>query len=81
MSRLVCWVLRGLGRLAHATPASCFDGQVPTAACAGTIPHNHAGYDEGMAGLQAALYDNPFLSGVPTVWQTGVGTSDGSLVR
>ncbi|TCO62095.1 PA14 domain-containing protein [Actinocrispum wychmicini] len=32
-----------------------------------------------MAGLQAAFYDNPFLSGVPAVWQTGVGTPDGSL--
>ncbi|MFE9410039.1 PA14 domain-containing protein [Streptomyces sp. NPDC006704] len=60
-------------------PASCFDGQAPTAACAGTIPHSHVGYDEGMTGLQAALYGNPGLSGVPAVWQTGVGTSDGSL--
>nr|CEL21715.1 hypothetical protein [Kibdelosporangium sp. MJ126-NF4]CTQ92496.1 hypothetical protein [Kibdelosporangium sp. MJ126-NF4] len=60
-------------------PASCFTGQVPTAACAGTIPHSHVGYDEGTAGLQTALYDNPSLSGVPAVWQTGVGTNDGSL--
>ncbi|MFI5783797.1 PA14 domain-containing protein [Nocardia sp. NPDC051570] len=60
-------------------PASCFNGQVPTDACAGTTPHTHIGYDEGLVGLQAALYDNPFLSGVPAVWQTGVGTNDGAL--
>ncbi|WP_405008109.1 PA14 domain-containing protein [Kitasatospora purpeofusca] len=62
-----------------AAPASCFDGPAPTAACAGTVPHTHLGYDEGMAGLQAVLYDNPFLAGLPAVWQTGVGTVDGSL--
>ncbi|MFI5776815.1 PA14 domain-containing protein [Nocardia sp. NPDC051570] len=59
--------------------ASCFDGQAPTAACANTMPHIHYGYDEGMTGLQAALYDNPTLSGAPAVWQTGVGTTDGAL--
>ncbi|WP_067470080.1 PA14 domain-containing protein [Nocardia amamiensis] len=60
-------------------PAACFDGQLPTAACAATIPHQHIGYDEGMRGLQAQLYDNPSLSGKPAVWQTGIGTPDGSL--
>ncbi|WP_194838786.1 PA14 domain-containing protein [Nocardia sp. XZ_19_369] len=60
-------------------PASCFQGQLPTMACASTIPHAHTGYDEGMAGLQAQFYANPFLSGTPAVWQTGVGTQDGSL--
>ncbi|MFI9455832.1 PA14 domain-containing protein [Amycolatopsis sp. NPDC052450] len=60
-------------------PASCFTGQTPTPACAATVPREHTGYDEGLTGLSAALYDNPFLSGVPTVWQTGVGTGDGSL--
>ncbi|WP_414941687.1 DUF2599 domain-containing protein [Amycolatopsis sp. cmx-11-51] len=61
-------------------PASCFAGEVPTPACAATVPHRRLGYDEGMAGLQAELYDNPFLAGPPAVWQTGVGTGDGSLV-
>lgn len=60
-------------------PATCFTGQVPTVACAGTVPHTHVNYDEGITGLQAALYDNPSLSGIPAQWQTGVGTSDGSL--
>ncbi|WP_169814947.1 PA14 domain-containing protein [Nocardia crassostreae] len=62
-------------------PASCFDGLIPTAECAKTMPHSHVGYDEGTLGLQTALYDNPYLSGVPSVWQTGVGTSDGALSR
>ncbi|WP_306365566.1 PA14 domain-containing protein [Nocardia sp. CC227C] len=62
-------------------PASCFNGLIPTSECTGTMPHSHVGYDEGTLGLQAALYDNPYLSGVPEVWQTGVGTSDGTLVR
>lgn len=60
-------------------PASCFAGQTPTAACANTVPHTHIGDDEGINGLSAALYGNPSLSGIPAVWQTGVGTSDGSL--
>ncbi|WP_416566120.1 PA14 domain-containing protein [Nocardia testacea] len=60
-------------------PGNCFDGQFPTPACANTVPHVHYGYDEGMAGLQAQLYDNPSLSGSPTMWQTGVGTDDGAL--
>ncbi|MEO3786687.1 PA14 domain-containing protein [Actinocorallia sp. B10E7] len=59
--------------------ASCFDGQTPTSACADKVPHQRLGYDEGIRGLQAALYDNPYLSGAPAVWQTGVGTGDGSL--
>ncbi|MBY8863557.1 hypothetical protein K7711_44310 [Nocardia sp. CA2R105] len=62
-------------------PASCFNGQTPTAQCAGTMPYTHVGYDEGLTGLSAALYSNPVLSGIPAVWQTGVGTSDGSLSR
>ncbi|WP_157555479.1 PA14 domain-containing protein [Nocardia crassostreae] len=62
-------------------PASCFQGQVPTVACAETVPRAHYGYDEGTLGLQATLYDNRFLSGVPAVWQTGVGTTDGTLAR
>lgn len=59
-------------------PAACFTGQTPTPACAATLPHNHTNYDEGLAGLSAAYYDNPTLSGVPKLWATGVG-GDGSL--
>ncbi|MEV6071935.1 PA14 domain-containing protein [Nocardia sp. NPDC052001] len=60
-------------------PASCFNGLTPTAACAASVPHTRNGYDEGIAGLQTAFYDNPSLSGVPKIWQTGIGTPDGSL--
>ncbi|MCU1644951.1 MAG: hypothetical protein JWN03_5226 [Nocardia sp.] len=60
-------------------PAACFTGQTPTSVCAASIPHNHTDYDQGMAGLQAAFYDNPFLSGAPKLWATGVGTADGTL--
>ncbi|MBU3065770.1 hypothetical protein KO481_30125 [Nocardia sp. NEAU-G5] len=62
-------------------PASCFNGQTPTAQCAGTMPTTHVGYDEALTGLSAALYSNPVLSGIPAVWQTGVGTADGSLAQ
>jgi RHS repeat-associated protein len=60
-------------------PASCFAGQVPTAACANTIPHSHTGYDEGVNGLSAAFYDNTTLAGTPKVYTTGVGTANGTL--
>ncbi|RMI28436.1 hypothetical protein EBN03_29865 [Nocardia stercoris] len=61
-------------------PASCFNSnQRPTAACATTVPHTQIKYDEGMQGLMATLYGNPTLSGAPAVWQTGIGTADGSL--
>ncbi|WP_198407103.1 PA14 domain-containing protein [Nocardia terpenica] len=60
-------------------PAACFTGQTPTAACAASMPHTHTDYDQGLVGLQAAFYDNPLLSGVPKLWATGVGTSDGTL--
>ncbi|MFI5783699.1 PA14 domain-containing protein [Nocardia sp. NPDC051570] len=61
--------------------ASCFAGQLPAPACAATMPHSHTGYDEGLAGLSAAFYDNPTLAGVPKVFVTGVGTPDGTLSR
>ncbi|MEU4117066.1 PA14 domain-containing protein [Kitasatospora sp. NPDC028055] len=62
-------------------PASCFTGQIPTPACAATMPHTRTSYDEGLAGLSAAFYDNPELAGVPTVFATGVGAADGALSR
>ncbi|MCP3759357.1 PA14 domain-containing protein [Streptomyces sp. TBY4] len=62
-------------------PASCFNGQTPTAACAAKMPHSHTNYDEGLAGLSAAFYENPELAGVPKAFTTGVGSSDGALSR
>ncbi|MFJ2865868.1 PA14 domain-containing protein [Kitasatospora sp. NPDC087314] len=62
-------------------PTSCFTGQTPTPACAARMPHTHTTYDEGLAGLSAAFYDNPELAGVPTVFATGVGAGDGALSR
>ncbi|MGW6691872.1 PA14 domain-containing protein [Streptomyces sp. NPDC054961] len=62
-------------------PAACFNGQTPTPACAAKMPHSHTSYDEGIAGLSAAFYNNPELSGVPTTFATGVGASDGALSR
>ncbi|MFD7018637.1 PA14 domain-containing protein [Streptomyces sp. NPDC059928] len=62
-------------------PAACFTGPNPTAACAAKMPHSHTTYDEGLAGLSAAFYDNPELAGVPQTFATGVGASDGALSR
>ncbi|WP_156371002.1 PA14 domain-containing protein, partial [Nocardia arizonensis] len=62
-------------------PSNCFTGQLPTSACAATVPHTSKAYDEAITGLGAAFYDNPFVAGVPSIWATGVGTGDGSLTR
>nr|WP_198151809.1 PA14 domain-containing protein [Kibdelosporangium sp. MJ126-NF4] len=62
-------------------PASCYNGLVPTSACAATMPHTSIAYDQGLTGLSAAYYDNRFLSGVPKLFATGVGTTDGTLSR
>ncbi|RKT72950.1 RHS repeat-associated protein [Saccharothrix variisporea] len=61
-------------------PASCFNGQSPTPACADTVPHNKTGYDEGVNGLAVSFYDNRFLSGAPKVHQTGLA-ADRTAVR
>ncbi|MGN2635389.1 PA14 domain-containing protein [Nocardia takedensis] len=62
-------------------PSACFDGQLPKPECAATTPHSRTDYDENMVGLEAAFYGNPYLSGVPKEWRTGVGSVDGSLNR
>ncbi|MFD6102362.1 PA14 domain-containing protein, partial [Nocardia salmonicida] len=62
-------------------PSDCFNGQLPKTECVANMPHSHSNYDENILGLEAAYYDNPFLSGVPKEWATGVGTADGSLQR
>lgn len=60
-------------------PASCFVGQVPTAACAATVPKTHTNYDENINGLSAAYYDNMTLSNAPKVYTTGIGPVDGRI--
>ncbi len=60
-------------------PSNCFTGQLPTPQCANTMPHTNTQYDKNLVGLEAAFYDNPFTSGVPKDWATGVGAAGGSL--
>ncbi|CRK57828.1 MSHA biogenesis protein MshQ [Alloactinosynnema sp. L-07] len=60
--------------------ASCFSGQLPTAACADTVPKSQTAYDEGINGLAVSYWDNLDLVGAPKAYTTGVGTSDGRLV-
>lgn len=62
-------------------PTSCFSGQLPTAACTGTVGHTHTNYDENIAGLSAAYYPNQTLTGAPTAYATGVGFADGRLTQ
>jgi RHS repeat-associated protein len=62
-------------------PASCFTGQLPNSSCAGGMSHGRNGYDEGINGLATSWYDNDQLSGTPKVYTTGIGTTDGSLVK
>jgi YD repeat-containing protein len=60
-------------------PASCFTGQLPTPACAATVPHTRTSYDQNINGLAVAWYDNRDLTGAPKVYTTGTGTVDGRL--
>ncbi|RLK62005.1 PA14 domain-containing protein [Actinokineospora cianjurensis] len=60
-------------------PASCFTGQVPTVACASTVPRTTTGYDENINGLSVSWYDNNTLSGAPKVYTTGFGDPTGKL--
>ena len=60
-------------------PTSCFTGQQPTTACAGTVPHTHTNYDEGLQGLAAQWWDNETLTGAPKVYTTGTGNADGTI--
>jgi RHS repeat-associated protein len=61
-------------------PASCFIGQLPTPACATTVPHQHTSYDEGLPGLSMAFYDNTGLTGAPKVYATWFGDSSGRMI-
>ncbi|RLK60779.1 RHS repeat-associated protein [Actinokineospora cianjurensis] len=60
-------------------PASCFTGQLPTVACASTVPRTSTGYDENINGLSVSWYDNNTLSGAPKVYTTGFGDPTGKL--
>lgn len=60
-------------------PSSCFNGQLPTAACASTVPRTHTNYDEGINGLSVAWYDNMTLTGAPKAYVTGLGRADGQM--
>ncbi|RLK61321.1 RHS repeat-associated protein [Actinokineospora cianjurensis] len=60
-------------------PASCFAGQLPTVACASTVPRTSTGYDENINGLAVSWYDNNTLSGAPKVYTTGFGDPTGTL--
>jgi len=60
-------------------PAPCFTGQVPTTACADTVPHSKTNYDESLNGLAVSYWNNVNLSGSPAAYTTGVGTADGKL--
>ncbi|WP_166784776.1 PA14 domain-containing protein [Cryobacterium sp. TMT2-14] len=63
-------------------PTACFGGdRKPAAGCAITPAHSATRYDEGMAGLSAAWYDNASLAGVPKAFSLGIGLSDGSVAK
>ncbi|WP_436496882.1 PA14 domain-containing protein [Actinokineospora sp. HUAS TT18] len=61
-------------------PASCFTGQVPTAACASTVPKSHTNYDEGINSLSVAYYDNRHMLGAPKAYTTSV-SAGANMVR
>ena len=62
-------------------PGSCFTGQVPTVACASTVPRTHTNYDENLTGLSAAYYTNETLTGAPKTYTTGIGGTGGVMAR
>ncbi len=60
-------------------PASCFNGQQPTAACVGTMPHTRTNYDEGMQGLAVSWWNNTSMTGPVKTYVTG-GLGTGGVV-
>ncbi len=55
-------------------PASCFDAnRVPLTSCPVKPAHTLTAYDNGLQGLNAKYYDNPMLSGAPTVFDFASG--------
>ena len=57
-------------------PASCFDptGR-PVSGCAITPAHSTTAYDQGMAGLNVAYYNNATLAGQPAGFSLGWGST------
>ncbi|MCG2799548.1 MAG: PA14 domain-containing protein, partial [Cellulomonas sp.] len=56
--------------------AACFGAdRRPLASCPDAVAHTSTGYDQGMAGLSVAYYNNPALAGPPAAFALGVGAS------
>lgn len=71
------------GRPTHAYgPArpSCFTGQTPNGTCP-SVPLAQTAYDEGIAGLAAAYWDNASHTGAARRHGTGVGDATGAVDR
>ena len=61
-------------------PSSCYGtDQRPLASCAIVPAHTSTAYDGGLHGLNATYYTNTTLSGLPSNYALGVGTSDGTV--
>ncbi len=57
-------------------PASCFSTSspyTPTGSCPITVPRTQHRYDEGINGLAATFWDNPYFAGGPKKHGTGPG--------
>lgn len=57
-------------------PSTCFATSAPYApagACAVTVPRTQHRYDEGINGLAATFWDNPYFAGAPKKHGTGPG--------
>lgn len=64
-------------------PTNCFGAnRLPLASCPIVPVHTHTGYDENMAGLNVAYYNNATLAGQPVAFSLGLaGVSNGSLSK
>ncbi|WP_206737237.1 PA14 domain-containing protein [Agromyces albus] len=65
-------------------PADCFDNdpmsltyRKPIAPCASSTAHTSTRYDEGMQGLRAEYFPNQTLTGQPTAYGLGIGSTYG----
>lgn len=69
-------------------PAACFGSDdrpvanpVSVSGCGMLPAHTATSYDSGMAGLQAAFYNNPDLSGQPSGFALGIGDPGGAVTE